>query len=395
MPEHTFQNLINDIDEYIATRVHQEEQSQYDTTSHNIDGSRRSSIVSRGTMFVDWDGYGVPQVSYRNRAHEENGSGETRTGTSSSVYSSDDEALDRGFIDRYSLRTGTGFPTKENFGNQVRSAVPHRPEICRTPSALTPNYNDKNEKGITHAANPRRKPIIESYKHEGHVPPQKKKATDSHYRPRGVVGCNSVMQNRYRTQRLDPVLSRSTRHHNSTGFQVHQRSHRAINSERDVIDHVEARDLSTGLELDYDGRIMHVHRDRDRIPSSSTISEYYEIDVRQLLPGVPIRIVDKELPSLPQEKIEERKKKRERIARLVTKLINKLHCIGVLKELGKKDGSTRRTKSRPRGKSGPRSADPRRTISTRVPERNGRYSLRPIEMRSTKPSVPDEWQTGQ
>lgn len=112
---------------------------------------------------------------------------------------------------------------------------------------------------------------------------------------------------------------------------------------------VEGFDAETGFEYDYDGRVMHIHR--DALPPSPTYSDYYAIDARSYESDRQLLVVDKELPPQPHKE----RRKRGRVVTFIQKLLKKLDGMGLMKRLtadGKKASArpsarpSRRQKSR-------------------------------------------------
>jgi hypothetical protein len=86
---------------------------------------------------------------------------------------------------------------------------------------------------------------------------------------------------------------------------------------------VHGHDPSTAFAYDYNGRIVHVHREAAR--PSSQVSEYYHVPVETYRAGAELEIVDKALPRLAEES-----KKREKAVRFVQKVLWRLDGLGIL-----------------------------------------------------------------
>ncbi|KAF2260040.1 hypothetical protein CC78DRAFT_40383 [Lojkania enalia] len=95
---------------------------------------------------------------------------------------------------------------------------------------------------------------------------------------------------------------------------------------------IEGYDLETAIQYDYDGEILHLHRDDKRPRSSSRLSDYYAVDAREYETRKGVRVVDKELPPTPAEK------RRSKVVRLVCRLLRKIEGLGLLGKFGGQQG---------------------------------------------------------
>ncbi|KAF2871518.1 hypothetical protein BDV95DRAFT_606955 [Massariosphaeria phaeospora] len=97
--------------------------------------------------------------------------------------------------------------------------------------------------------------------------------------------------------------------------------------------YVEGYDPETAFTYDYDGRIMHIHRDprpsSDSSTASSAYSDYYALDAQAYQGAhMRMRIVDKELPPTPRER-----RKRVKVVRFIHRVVGKLEALGLMGRL--------------------------------------------------------------
>lgn len=90
--------------------------------------------------------------------------------------------------------------------------------------------------------------------------------------------------------------------------------------------YVEGFDPDTGFQYDYDGKTMHVHKDGSR--PSSRHSDYYALDAENFDSNAPVLVVDKDLPSIPQER-----KRRDKVVNFIIKVFKRLSDLGILNRI--------------------------------------------------------------
>lgn len=221
------QDLYNMIDEHLAWQVDQTEQQR---------------PTSSGTIIVDWDGYGVPKITYRKERE---------------ISMEQDEH----FPACYGERASTRVPSRQD------SVTSSPTTIYPATTRCTKATQHTETKGLS------RKPHHMSYT---------KGLQATYHQPR--------------SQCETPT------------------AHGA---------YIAGYDPRTGFEYDYNGRIVHVHREATR--RESRYSEYYAVDAAEYTPSAPIQVLDKDVWG---DKAEE--KKRERVVRFVHKLLGKLDKVGVM-----------------------------------------------------------------
>lgn len=99
---------------------------------------------------------------------------------------------------------------------------------------------------------------------------------------------------------------------------------------------VTGTDRVTGFEYDYNGRIVHVHRDNSRpttragrgyaqSDAASTISEYYALDADNYETGIDILVREEEATG-------GEKKKRKKVTQFIKRLVNRFDSGGIFKK---------------------------------------------------------------
>lgn len=249
-------DLIAMIDEHLARQVASDE-------------TARPS--SAGTMFVDWDGSGEPQITYRNRSTEE----QTQKLSMSSRQRNDSMF--------------------SNLSNEPQQ---------RKPRTVTARNVQKQHTSRDH-----------QYPRE---PQYSTSATDSNSRSSstGPAPSNSEKRRTKETYRTSDGLTAT--------YHASRNSH--TRPAYIYPAYVAGHDPNTNLKYDYNGRIIHVRRPRQS--TESQISEYYAVDAADYEPAAAFRVVDKELPVVPEQR-----KTRVRVVKFIQKLLYKFEGLGIMKKL--------------------------------------------------------------
>lgn len=224
---------------------------------------------SRGTMFVDWDGNGNPIVSYRNQRQAQAQAPQPVT------------------IDGYKVVWyENSRPTPSHAPCPIEKKM-SRTHLNPRPAPSPPRVTRK----IIH-----RKPV------PGQAPVKTRRKHSSSI-------CSSP---RARSRGISkPKIQKVTSVKNRPG-------HDGL--------YVKGYDKDTGFSYDYDGRVIHIHKDSRR--PSSNYSDYYALDAERYSADDPFVVVDKDLPPLPRER-----RRREKLVGFIGMIMKKLKDLGILNRL--------------------------------------------------------------
>lgn len=240
-----------------------------------LDAAQHERPTSAGTMFVDWDGTGEPKITYRNRED-------------SAQCSSDTD------------------PARHD-------SVPFNTALALKPLPPLPSRTNKKK---TSTSNQKNFPVTANSERTTPVARLSSRANPHHHKHLSS------------SRNLTP--SNTSQLTSSDGLQITYRQPRPSKSSSILRPaFVAGYDPSTHYTYDYNGRIMHIHRDelhREGEERLSICSEYYAVDAEEYNPNVPLLV---EPPAqTPMEQ-----KKRDRVVGFVQRLLRGLEGLGIMRRL--------------------------------------------------------------
>lgn len=243
--------------------------------------------ASRETLLVDWDGNGVPQVSYRN--HQQEAPIAPLPGLSQTApYQPPPRQIPLANAPRQTQRS------------LQRSSVsyPHSPRpppinvpksrSTATTSQTSPSYRKDSvlSSQSTKPPPPAPNDPLKAFPHEIHRKPVPSKTT--------ITAPDGLIVTYHRPRPSSPAQTR-----------------------------VSGYDPSTTFSYNYNGHTMHMHR--GSTSRSSQCSEYYAVDAAEYSPSHPVRIADTEPATFRVHK------KREVVGAFVKRVLGRLEGLGVMR----------------------------------------------------------------
>lgn len=318
----SIEDLLNEINSHIAEE-------------HMQEPSRRSS---RGTLFVDWDGHGIPIMSYRNRPQNED-SAQQRTyeevsrnqGRPEIHTSRYHDPNDRDSVpplnipqrsDHVQPLTRTTVPHHEVGSVTNRRAGTHRLQVLN--SHLVPKRRPVPDRTGQQTEIPAYFPGLPKMQHQRtpphieHVPVHAQSPALEQHRSQPQVQLQSEIQSEI--QQACGILLK----YKGAGANAR----------------IQGFDPENRIQYSYDGQIIHIHRSaetgRDILletspqPPRSDISEYYEFRIEEWEPQkqICLRDEDRELPLLPREGT-----RTQKVTRFVRNLIETMGIKGFMARL--------------------------------------------------------------
>ncbi|KAF2683089.1 hypothetical protein K458DRAFT_405229 [Lentithecium fluviatile CBS 122367] len=92
--------------------------------------------------------------------------------------------------------------------------------------------------------------------------------------------------------------------------------------------YVEGYDEDSRFEYDYDGVVMHIHKESSQ--ASSQVSNYYAIGAEQYSPSRPLFVQDEDAQALPHKE----RKKRSKAVKFIQTVLRKIDRLGLMKKFG-------------------------------------------------------------
>ncbi|KAH7082570.1 hypothetical protein BKA63DRAFT_134298 [Paraphoma chrysanthemicola] len=325
---HNVKELLLMLDEHLAWSAEAEERSPA--------LNRRGSA---GTLVVDWDGVGEPQISYRGQRRSRSSQAgnldptihaneppkptaqieerhyQELTKAPRAKMQHSDRSLDQSDVPEGPppplLKRSAPRPQKVKSHGHHNSTQPH-PSTIRQPSSTKP----LSSTGTHHRSRDA---------HYGRVPSNHKSAHTSAYN-----STNPSINKKHSRPRSDSTIAQYHRDHEADHLYVHYNP---------STNRVHGHDPNTGYAYDYNGRIVHIHHSPTSSVASRT-SEYYIADVRAYKPKAPMKVLDKPLPPAPSLQVQ----KSDKIERFVEKVLRKLDGMGILGRMRQQREERRRSR---------------------------------------------------
>lgn len=270
-------------------------QDLVDTINDHIteqDSHQPSRPSSRGTMIVDWDGSGVPIVSYRNRPS-----------TNMEV-----------------SRNQGGPDELGNWGREPRGENVVAPlQFRQRSSGVEPPTSSTSSHHAVHIPAHR----SSDSSRQGRLPTG---PGMSHTRSHAVQQHTSQAQNQTQSD-LNPKVQQGS---------VILLKYKGAGPDA----RIQGFDPQNRIQYSYDGRILHLHRSartgQNSLPESSRqtndsdLSEYYELRIEDWDPSKPICVqdVDEDLPKLPHERT-----RKQKVFRFVRNVVEAMGVRGLMARL--------------------------------------------------------------
>ncbi|KAF2832368.1 hypothetical protein CC86DRAFT_451905 [Ophiobolus disseminans] len=324
--------LMNMVDAHLAWQAGAEDQR-----------SVRPSLdkqPSAGTLIVDWDGTGVPIVSRRNKATEEPLTRRVEVETKLEALQA--RVKSRHLAKEHHCQERTRASQAKRVKHEQDSFQPTAQSRYVVPLSLTSQdrRKERSKLPVRHdAAHSRGR-----YSHPHHTHAQEREnarpsynqntygRAPSNYKSTHAVDCTShapTLRSRSRTSSTTAHYHRSPSAPRSTEVQYHHSpssGHQIRYSAGQNL--VKGYDPPTAFAYDYNGQIVHVHRDTDELRQLSGHSDYIEVPAETWVPDVPVKLVgsEKALPDVP----EKQGKAVDKVFEFVQKVLRKLDKMGIM-----------------------------------------------------------------
>ncbi|PSN72249.1 hypothetical protein BS50DRAFT_658099 [Corynespora cassiicola Philippines] len=282
MPKNMTDDLLKQIDEHLTDTATKEQDARF------------QGLLRRGTMFVDWDGSGQPIISYRNSLRGETGLTSVSAGHANSTLQS--------------------IGTIEGFSSNAAFRV-------RYPDGPYPDHPSKPtyQEVLSLPSYPYNGPRL-PYPDDQSTPPYPDDTSDLPYP-------DDMSDPPYPDSPPTHIL----KHHSENDLLIVDNgtlrikySARPSSTRLGEVDdslHIEGFDPVTEFDYDYDGRIVHVHRQARR--GSCAVSEYWAIEAGEWGRGVEVEVFGC------------RERVTEKIVGFIMGLMGRLEGMGVLRRLAK------------------------------------------------------------